>query len=135
MSEGNEPEVILPATSSNGLQRLATDMSQVIGSLTSRISLQGMPRDIEYSDLEQKDKETVDLMMEKLKPDIEAKAKALLTAEVRDRIVRRGDMIQLRVLLKRDKKLALKRKKGCIFLQFGTGDADDPIEEFLIAST
>jgi hypothetical protein len=29
----------------------------------------------------------------------------------------------------------LKRKTGCIFIQFGEGTPDDPIQEFILAQT
>lgn len=92
-------------------------------------------RDLSYDELSPEDQKLVDALMEKVAPEIEEKAKVLLAAEIKDRIVRHGDFVSLGKMLKKGKKLSIKRKKGCIFIQFGTGDAEDPIEEFLVAST
>lgn len=133
----HEPEVIPPGRAiqrTNPLANLAEALGTAINQITtsSGVSLRAMPRQIEYEDLPQEDKAVVDALMEKLKPDIEEKAAAILAAEIRDRLVRQGDIVSMEKLLKKGKKPHIKRKKGCIFLQFGSGEA---IEEFLVAST
>lgn len=134
--EVQEPEVIPSGTNQGtSLQPFATNLQAALQSITGRLSLSDFPRNIDYSELKPDEKEVVDAIMERLKPEIEEKAKALLTIETRDRIVKQGDFKALSKILMKGKKSFLKRKKGCIFIQFGTGEADDPIEEFMIAST
>lgn len=88
-----------------------------------------------YDELDEKGKKAVDALMEELKSDIEQKAGELLFAEIRDKIVRSGDIKKLEGYVKKGKKPRVKRKDGCIFIQFGTGDPSDEIHEFLVAST
>lgn len=88
-----------------------------------------------YESLDTEGKKTVDTLMDQLKPDIEAKAIELLTNEIRDKIARSGDIKKLQEAATKGKKMEVKRKKGCIFIQLGTGTPTDPIEEFLIANT
>lgn len=66
--------------------------------------------------------------------EIEKYAKDLIRAELRDQILKRGPEAYpiIREALKKGKKPGLKRKKGCIYLQFGSGSPEDPIEEILI---
>ena len=137
MSEENQdrppvPEIIPPR---NGITELAQLVNGALSSITNRVPFGTVCRNTEYVDLKPEEKQIVDEVMEQLKPDIEEKAKALLTAEIRDRIVRYGNLSELKAKLKKGKKFFVKRKKGCIFIQFGTGDPEDPIEEFLVAST
>ena len=116
---------------------LATSLSEAINSLMNRggLSMASLPRDIDYEDLDDSSKRIVDAFMEQLRPEIEEKAKALLTAEIRDRIVRKANLADIGRSLKKGKKLSLKRKRGCIFAQFGTGEPEDEIDEVLLAST
>jgi hypothetical protein len=88
-----------------------------------------------YDELDAEGKKAVDALMDELKPDIDAKAKDLLYSEVRDKIVRSGDIKKLQEYVKKGQKGSIKRKKGCIFVQFGTGDPDDEIHEFNVAAT
>jgi len=134
-----EIEVIPPSSRSpnNSVAPLANAIGGAIESLMHRggLSMAAIPRDIDYEDLDDASKKIVDAFMEQMRPEIEEKAKALLTAEIRDRIVKKADLAGLGKALRKGKKLSLKRKRGCIFVQFGTGEPDDPIDEFLLAST
>lgn len=132
LSVPDNPHPIEPAD--NGFATLGAAMQGVISGLTSRLSLSTFPREVEYDQLPLEERTIVDSIMESLKPEIEEKAKELLYYETRDRIVKLGDLEKLRVI-KKKKKVSLKRKKGCIYIQFGSGEPDDPIEEFLVAST
>lgn len=139
--ENRDIEVIPPSGSArgsnSGASPLATGLSELVNSVMNRVGLSTgiMLRDIEYEELDDGAKKIVDAFMEQIRPEIEEKARALLTAEIRDRIVRKADFADLGKLLKKGKKISLKRKKGCIFAQFGTGEPEDPIEEILLAST
>jgi hypothetical protein len=117
---------------------MARDVSQAIESLLSSRNIapifQGASIVDSYAELDPDSKQIVDEFVETLKPDIEQKATALITAELRDRVARTGDIARIKKLLKKGKKPSLKRKKGCIYVQFGTGDPDDEIEEFLLMS-
>ena len=88
-----------------------------------------------YDNLDKEAKEAIDKFMEEINPDIEKKAAELLRNEIRDKIARTGDINKLMSAVKKGKKISLKRKKGCIFLQMGSGDPGDEIEEFMVAST
>lgn len=89
----------------------------------------------DYEDLPKETKQAIDKFMETLKPDIEKKAAELLEAEIRDKIAKTGDINKITAAMKKGKKISLKRKRGCIYLQLGSGDPNDKIEEFLIANT
>jgi len=88
-------------------------------------------------ELSKEDEEVINKFMELMNEEIEKYAKDLIRAEIRDKIVRLGprSIKALQDAIKTGKKPKLKRKKGCIFLQFGEGTPDDPIDELLIAST
>jgi len=88
-----------------------------------------------YDDLDEESKKAVDKLIEQIRPDIEKKAADLLLSETRDKIARTGNIKKLVKAMEKGKKLELKRKKGCIFLQIGTGEPGDELDEFLIAST
>jgi len=88
-----------------------------------------------YEGLTEENRKAVDSFMEQLKPDIQAKAVELLTSEIRDKIARSGDLKKIQEAAKKGKPVEIKRKKGCIFLQIGSGGPTDPIEELLIANT
>jgi len=71
-----------------------------------------------------------------LTPQIKEVAVDLLKEEVRDKLYRDQSAIaKIREAVKKHKKVLIKRKRGCIYLQFGTGTPKDPIDEVLIAST
>jgi hypothetical protein len=132
--EGRGIEVIPP----NGrIAPLAAGIGEMVNSVMQRVGMSmGLTlRDVDYDELDEGSKKIVDAFMEKIRPEIEEKAKALLTAEIRDRIVRKADFVHIDKLLKKGQKISLKRKKGCIFAQFGSGEPEDPIDEFLLAST
>lgn len=137
--ERRDMEVIPPpsASTDTGMSALAVSIGNALNSLMNRggLSMASLPRDIEYEDLDDASKKIVDAFMEQLRPEIEEKATALLTAEIRERIVKKADLIQIGKALKKKKKTFLKRKRGCIFVQFGTGEPDDAIDEFMLAST
>ena len=145
MTENNEarqPDEVLPPREpqrpqQNSLATFAQNIGDVIHQITtnSGLSFTSSAREIEYDDLAPNQKAIVDAVIEKLTPDIEEKAVNLLKLEIRDRLVKRGEWANLERLLKKGKVPKIKRKKGCIFLQFGTGEPDDPIDEFMIAST
>lgn len=103
------------------------------GPLPSPVAIPGLAGS--YEKLDKKTKEAVDKFMDQMMPDIEKKAAELLKNEIRDKIARTGDINKIMEYVKKGKKPKLKRKKGCIFIQFGTGDPDDEIEEFMVAST
>ena len=88
-------------------------------------------------ELSREDETTLNEFMESMNEDIEKYAKDLLRAEIRDRLVRMGPaaIARVRRALKKGKKPALKRKTGCIYIQFGDGSPNDPIDEWLIANT
>lgn len=84
-----------------------------------------------------KDEKTIRQFMELMDSEIKKYAEDLIRFEVRDKIVKKGpDAIPvIKEALKKGKKPKLKRKKGCIYIQFGEGTPEDPIDEILIAST
>jgi hypothetical protein len=88
-----------------------------------------------YDDLPEEGKKAVDALMEELKPDIKAKAEDLLFAEIRDKIARSGDLKKLQEYAAKGQNPSIKRKKGCIFIQYGSGAPNDEIHEFNVATT
>lgn len=88
-----------------------------------------------YDELDEKTKKAIDTFIDEIRPDVQEKAAELLLNEIRDKIARTGDINKIIKMMKKGKKGKLKRKKGCIFLQFGEGTPEDPIEEVMIAST
>jgi len=131
-----EPEVIRPRDEQPSLARLTDNISHALETLLPRAIFQGESAGgVDYVDLDPEAKKTIDEFVETLKPDIEQKAVALITAELKDRVARTGNITRIKQLLKKGKKPTLKRKKGCIFVQFGTGEPDDEIEEFMVMST
>jgi len=88
-----------------------------------------------YDELDENTKKAIDTFIEEIRPDVQEKAAELLLNEIRDKIARTGDINKIIKMTKKGKKPSVKRKQGCIFLQFGDGTPTSPIEEFLIAST
>lgn len=127
-----EPEIITNRGNPTDFTAL---LQNALSSLTNRLSLSDFPRNVKYEELPSQEKDSVDTIMESLRPEIESKAKELLFYETRDRIVKCGDLLRLLKEVKGKRKVSLKRKKGCIYIQFGTGEPSDPIEEYLVAST
>ncbi len=84
-----------------------------------------------------KDEKTIKQFMELMDSEIKKYAEDLIRFEVRDKILKKGPgaIPVIREALKKGKKPKLKRKKGCIYVQFGEGTPEDPIDEILIAST
>jgi hypothetical protein len=109
--------------------------SRALNGILRNIPTSGLSSEMHYEDLDPKTKKTVDIFVEQLEPEIEAKAKDLMRAEIRDRIVKIGNIHEIEQLVKRGKKPVLMRKRGCIFIQFGSGAAYDEIEEFMVASS
>jgi len=152
MSEENErereleaqaptPEVLTPRQ--RNMEKLAERFNQLIdqilgpaisGGPVTPMPMISFPRTEDYNDLPVEDKKVIDAFMEELKPEIQAKSVALMTEELKDRLARAGTA-QIKKLTQHKKKASLKRKRGCLYLQFGTGEPDDPIDEFLVAST
>jgi len=88
-----------------------------------------------YDDLDDETKKAIDAFIDEIRPDVQEKAAELLLNEMRDKIARTGDINKIIKMAKKGKKPSIKRKRGCIFVQFGDGTPGDPIEEILIAST
>jgi hypothetical protein len=131
-----EPDAVIRPRDEQPLARLTDNISHAIETLLPRTLFQGASAGgVDYVDLDPEAKKAVDEFIETLKPDIEQKAVALITAEIRDRVARTGNITRIKQLLKKGKKPTVKRKKGCIFIQFGTGEPDDEIEEFMVMST
>lgn len=132
-----QPAEIIPSPQSPNLAQLGPALLGAVEEVMSRtgVTLASFPRDVTYEELPEAERKIVDGVMELLVPEIEEKAKILLTEEIRDRLVRKASLVDMAKLLKKGKKPRIKRKKGCIFIQFGTGEPKDPIEEFLVAST
>jgi len=103
------------------------------GPLASPTAIPGLAA--EYDKLDKDTKKAIDTFMEEMKPEIQKKATDLLTFEIRDKIARSGNINKIMEAMKKKKKISLKRKKGCIFLQLGSGEPNDQIDEFLIANT
>jgi len=103
------------------------------GPLPAPVAIPGLAPS--YDELDEKTKEAIDTFIEEIRPDVEKKAGELLLNEMRDKIARTGDINKIIKMMKKGKKPSLKRKKGCIFVQFGEGTPEDPIEEVMIAST
>jgi len=82
-------------------------------------------------------KKEVDGFLEKeLMPQVKEVAVDLLKEEIRDKLERDPSAIaKLREAVKQHKEVLIKRKRGCIYIQCGTGTPKDPIDEILIAST
>lgn len=90
---------------------------------------------LHYEELPIHDRKTIDDFVAQLEPEIEAKSKDLMRAEIRDRIVKMGNMPAIEKLLRRGKEPKLMRKRGCIYIQFGDGTPYNEIEEFMIVSS
>ena len=103
------------------------------GPLPSPTAIPGLAA--EYDKLDKDTKKAIDTFMEEMKPEIQKKATDLLTFEIRDKIARTGNINKIMEAMKKGKKIKVKRKKGCIYLQMGSGEPNDQIEEFLIANT
>ena len=82
-------------------------------------------------------KKEVDSFLEKeLGPQIKEVAVDLLKEEIRQKLETDPlAMAKLREAVKQHKEVLVKRKRGCIYIQCGTGTPKDPIDEVLIAST
>ena len=83
------------------------------------------------------DEQVINEFMTMMDEEIKKYAEDLVRMEVRDKILRTGPSIikKLKQAIKKGQKAKLKRKKGCIFVQFGEGTPDDPIDEIMIATT
>jgi len=92
---------------------------------------------IPYVEVTPKVKNEVDSFLEKeLMPQIKEVAVDLLKEEIRTKLESDPSAIaKLREAVKKCKEVLIKRKRGCIFIQLGTGTPKDPIDEILIAST
>jgi hypothetical protein len=108
-------------------------VAAVPGPVTSPVAVPALAAS--YEELDKKTKTAIDSFMDQMRPDIEKKAVELLKNEVRDKIARIGNINKIIKAVKAGKKPSLKRKKGCIYLQLGSGDPNDQIEEFIIATT
>jgi len=99
--------------------------------------LSALPVQAEALKPSEEDERVIEEFMQLMDEEIEKYAKDLIRMEVRDKILSRGPAAieAIREALRKGKKPKLKRKKGCIFIQFGEGTPQDPIEEMLIAST
>lgn len=129
------PEVILPPTTS--LPSLGNGFARALNSVFNGLGLSGSVngQSLHYEELPLQDRKTIDAFVEQLEPEIEAKSKDLMRAEIRDRVVKMGNISEIERLLRRGKKPHLMRKRGCIYIQFGTGAPYDEIEEFMVASS
>jgi len=87
--------------------------------------------------LSKEDEKVINDFMDLMDEDIKKYAEDLIRVEIRDKIVSRGrEAINIiKEAVKKRKKPKLKRKKGCIYIQFGEGTPEDPIEEIMIAAT
>jgi len=96
-----------------------------------------LPVGLEHPPPTEEEEKLIKDFMGLMDEEIEKYAKDLICAELRDQILKRGPEAFpiIREALKKGKKPALKRKKGCIYLQFGSGSPEDPIEEILILRT
>lgn len=99
--------------------------------------LSALPVQAEALKPSEEDERVIEEFMQLMDEEIEKYAKDLIRIEVRDKILSRGPAAigAIKEALRKGKKPKLKRKKGCIFIQFGEGTPQDPIEEMLIAST
>lgn len=132
MSE-REPTVLAPRDSRpNPIGQAFSDM---VSQAASAIRSSASASDVEYADLDANAKSLIDETIERLKPELQKKADALITAEIRDRLAKYADLKHLSKMLAKNKTVSLKRKKGCIYLQFGQGEPDDPIEEYVVMMT
>jgi hypothetical protein len=129
----SSPVEVIPA---NNFNSLAQQIGDAVNIMFGRAGITlGPKRAIEYEDLDEEGKKIIDATLSSLDEELTQKAKIMLAAEIKDRLARYGDMAMLSKMLKKKKHVYLKRKIGCLYLQFGTGEAEDPIDEFLIAST
>jgi len=81
-------------------------------------------------------KKKVNDFLGKLMPQLQNVAVDLLKEEIRDKLERDPSAIaKLEEAVKKSKDILIKRKRGCIYIQCGTGTPKDPIDEILIAST
>ena len=88
----------------------------------------------DYEDLTEEEKKAVDVFMLQIEEEVQKKATDLLRNEIRDKIAASGNIAKLLKMAKK-KKPKLKRKRGCIFIQMGSGEPNDKIEEMLIGNT
>jgi len=90
-----------------------------------------------YAEATQEVKKEVDSFLEKeLMPQIKEVAVDLLKEEIRTKLESDPSaIVKLREAVEKHKEILIKRKRGCIYLQFGTGTPKDPMDEVLIAST
>jgi len=82
-------------------------------------------------------KKEVSVFLDKeLMPQLKDVAVDLFKEEIRDKLEGNPSAIaKLREAVKKHKEVLIKRKRGCIYIQLGTGTPKDPIDEILIAST
>jgi hypothetical protein len=133
-----EIAVIPPQSPSTPLTPAPTGLnaiSQMVESFVRPFMSAALATDRNPEQLTKEQHQTVTDFMEALEPEIDAKAKDMLTFEIRDRLIRRGDFEIIERNLRLGRKPQLKRKTGCLFIQFGTGEANDPIEEFMVATS
>jgi hypothetical protein len=133
--EPSPPEVISPRRPGPP-SSLGDQFGQLLENAIQRMPMMSQPNlDVDYADLGPEEKKIVDEFIDTIDSEINLKAVELIKAELRDKIARRGDVARISKLLRKGKKPYLKRKKGCIFVQFGTGEPNDEMEEFLLMST
>jgi len=134
-----EPEVLLPGPlSPEAMNQWMQLMDAIMNRLQERVpnlgALAAAPEGWQPTEEEEK---ILAGFMEDMDEEIERYAKDMIRVELRDKILSKGpDAVRLiREARRRGIKGRLKRKKGCIFVQFGEGTPDSPIEEFLLAQT
>ena len=113
------------------MERLTARVQQAVPSITE---LPTVPKE-EWAPSKE-DEEVINEFMDLMDEEIKKYAEDLIRVEVRDKIVSRGPQAinVIKEAIKKGGKPKLKRKKGCIFIQFGEGTPEDPIDELLIAS-
>jgi len=139
LSEGRREEprtsaVFSPETEEQFIRMMARIMERVTTTVPNMARLPVQPEALKPSE---EDEKVIQKFMEHMDEEIEKYAKDLIRVEIRDKILSRGSAAieAIKAAIEKGKIPKLKRKKGCIFIQFGEGTPEDPIEEILIAST
>lgn len=110
--------------------------SSVIGRyFTNQPTLHAIPAPISalVPEPSQEDRAIIDEFMKNhLEPEIKENAIDMLRGEIRDKLLLGGNPKRIKELLSKGKKGKLKRKKGCLYLEFGEGTPGDPISDSIL---
>ena len=98
--------------------------------------LQAIPASVSglFPQPSQEDITIVDEFMKTLEPEIMQDGGKILKEEIKGKLLRGGNPQRIKEHQSKGKKGKLKRRRGCVYLEFGEGTPSDPVDSLLILS-